>query len=497
MKRRDFLKTLSAGTISLSIPSCRKTNLPSLVKGGKRPNILFLFSDDQRPDAIGAYGNRHIITPHIDRLVMNGFSFRQAYCMGSIHSAVCQPSRAMLLGGRTLYRVPMDLNGVKTFPEVLRESGYITFGTGKWHNSSASFIRGFTKGQAVFLSGMSNHLKVMVRDLISDGRFTDAHIGEVFSSELFADATIDFLKSVGNNKPFFAYVSFSAPHDPRMPPKEYADMYNPSTIPLPRNFMPQHPFFNGWMTGRDEALAPWPRTPEIIQAQLADYYGMITHMDHQIGRILTVLEESGLSENTIIIFSSDQGLAMGSHGLLGKQNLYEQSMGAPLVFSGPGIPQGKSSDALVYLFDIYPTLCNLAGVDIPVQVEGKSLVSVIRGEQKSIRHSIYLSYVDNQRAVRDHRWKLIRYPQINKTQLFDLQNDPDEMTNLAGDPRQAVRVEKLMVLLKEWQKQVGDDQPLTSLTPMSPEIDLTGRKRIPDEHQPEEIVRKYFSGQNL
>src|SRR6185295_12363812 len=125
--------------------------------------------------------------------------------------------------------------------------------------------------------------------------------------------------------------------------------------PLPPDFLPQHPFDNGEMTVRDEKLAPWPRTPENIRSQLADYYALITFMDLQIGRILAALDKSGAAQDTIVVFSSDQGLALGSHGLMGKQNLYESGMKVPLIFAGPGIPKGQA-DALVYLHDIYPTV---------------------------------------------------------------------------------------------------------------------------------------------
>lgn len=456
------------------------------------PNILFLFSDDQRPDTIGAWSNPNIKTPNLDRLVRQGFSFGHAYCMGSTQGAVCLPSRAMLNSGRTLYRVPGNLKGVKILPEVLRESGYTTFGTGKWHNERESFARGFAEGTSIFFGGMWNHLKVPLVDLKPDGTYTERRVGDRFSSEIFADAAIDFIKHHPKDKPFYAYVAFTAPHDPRMPPKEYLDMYYAARPPLPRNFMPQHPFDNGWMTGRDESLAPWPRTPEIISDQLAEYYGMISHMDAQIGRIMTALKDSGQEENTIIVFSSDQGLAMGGHGLLGKQNLYEQSMGMPLIFCGKGIPRDKSSDALIYLYDVYPTLCSLAGASLPDQVEGKSLVPIWQGKQTAVRDSLFTTFENGQRAVRDSQWKLIRYPQINKTQLFDLRNDPYEMNDLAEKTEHATRIEKMMALLEQWQKQTGDTQPLTSTQPKPERIDLTGRERKPDAQQPEWIVRKYF-----
>jgi len=459
-----------------------------------RPNILFLFSDDQRADALGAYDNPHIQTPNLDQLVRTGFSFRNAFCMGSIHGAVCQPSRAMLNSGRSLYRVPMNLEGVITLPQLLKQSGYTTFGTGKWHNHRDSFQKSFTTGTAAFMGGMSNHLKVPVVDL-KNGKFENKRKGAKFSSELFVDATVDFLNQHPKDKPFYAYVAFTAPHDPRMPPASVMKTYKTSPPPLPKNFMPQHPFNNGWMTGRDEALTGWPRQPKIVQEQLAEYYGMITDMDSHIGRILNTVKEKGFDKNTIIIFSSDHGLAVGSHGLLGKQNLYEHSMKSPLIFKGPGIPQNESSAALVYLYDIFPTVCDLTHTQVPVGVEGSNLAPIWRGKTDKVRDSLFTTYEDLMRAVRDDRWKLIRYPQINKTQLFDLKQDPHELQDLSQNPGQKERVQKMLAQLKNWQKKTDDKQPLTSDHPKPETIDLTGRKRKPDQHQPRWIVEKYFDSE--
>ena len=464
----------------------------SSIEAAEKPNFLFLFADDQRDDSIGAYGNSHIKTPNIDSLVERGFSFNRAYCMGSIHGAVCQPSRAMLMSGRTLYHVPMDLKETPLLPEQLGNAGYTTFGTGKWHNGQASFIRAFQQGKNVFFGGMSDHTQVPLKDISANGKVIDKGKDNGFSSELFADATVEFLQSSSKEKPFFAYVSFTSPHDPRQPPKEFVDQYYSHLPPLPENFKPQHPFFNGWMTGRDEALAAWPRTPDVVQQQLAEYYGMISHMDAQVGRILNALEATGRADNTYIVYTADHGLAVGSHGLLGKQSLYEHSMGTPMIIAGPGIEK-NSSDALVYLLDLFPTIADLADVKTPDSVEGNSLAPILKGEKDMVRETLFTTYEKYMRALTDGRWKLIRYPHINYTQLFDLKNDPHELTNLAEKPKQKKRVARMMAQLEEWQKITDDKTPLTSEKPVSMEIDLTGRKRTPDRHQPKWIVEKYFS----
>lgn len=460
-------------------------------EAAKKPNVLVLFADDQRPDAVGAFGHPVVKTPHIDRLVKTGYRFRRAYCMGSMGGAVCVPSRAMINSGRSLFRVKPNLAGAPLLPETLGKNGYVTFGTGKWHNGRPSFVRGFQQGKAVFFGGMCDHTKVPVADL-QDGEIVNRRTGNKFSNELFADAAVDFLKNHKDDKPFYAYVAFTAPHDPRQAPQDYLDKYDPKKMPLPENFKPQHPFFNGWMTGRDETLAPWPRTPEVVRHQLAEYYALISHMDSQIGRILAALKESGRAEDTIIVYAADHGLALGSHGLLGKQSVYEHSMRTPLVFHGPGVPQGKATDAFAYLYDVFPTVCDLAGVKPPESVEGKSLAPIWRGEREGVRDSIFTAYMRYMRAVRTDRWKLIRYTHINKSQLFDLQNDPHELHDLAGDEKHADRLVELTELLKRSQKAAGDGQSLTSKNPVSEKINLTGRKRKPDHHQPKWIVEKYY-----
>jgi arylsulfatase A-like enzyme len=317
-------------------------------------------------------------------------------------------------------------------------------------------------------------------------------VGEKFSSELFTNATIEFLENHKGDKPFYAYMAYTAPHDPRNPPMKYRQMYYKNRPPLPKNFKPQHPFDNGHMVGRDENLAPWPRTEEVIRDQLAEYYGLVTHLDEHIGRVTEALRKSRHADNTIIIYAADHGLALGSHGLLGKQSIYEHSMGCPLIFAGPGIPKGGSTKAFSYLLDIFPTVCGLTGLQAPSGVEGKDLRPIWEGRADGVRDSVFLSFSKIQRSVRDERWKLIRYPQINHTQLFDLKNDPDELNNLADEPSQAGRIKQMLRQLKGWQQKVGDDLPLTVANPKPKQIDLTGRPRKPDRWQPDWIVQKYF-----
>ena len=456
------------------------------------PNILLVFADDQRADTIGAWRNPFIETPNIDGLAARGMSFRRTYCMGSMHGAVCVPSRAMLHTGRDYHGLDThNFEGCRTLGEVLGSAGYTTFATGKWHNGKQAFQRSFQAGRAVMFSGMSNHREVPLTDM-QDGEFQNQRTGDGHSSEIFADAAIEFLLDQDSEVPFFCYLAFTAPHDPRDPPRPFAERYYDERPPLPRNLLPQHPFDNGMLILRDEFLAPWPRTREVIADQLAEYYGMITHMDEQLGRVLAALEATGKADNTIIVYAADHGLALGSHGLVGKQSLYEHSMRAPMMISGPGIPRGASSTALTYLPDLYPTLLSLAGTRGDEDILGRDLATIWRGETDAVRSSIFLSMKDTQRAVLDGRWKLIRYPAVDVTQLFDLASDPDELLNLAERPEQAQRVAKLWKELERWQVQVGDSLPLSVEHPGPRFVDLTHAPRKPDRWQPRWIRRKYF-----
>ncbi len=432
-----------------------------------KPNILFLFSDDHYAGDIGVLSKGEVRTPHLDALYERGFHFTGNFCMGGLQGAVCVPSRAMVMTGRSLFRVKENLAGERLMPTALGEAGYVTFGTGKWHNGRPSFKAAFSRGANVFMGGMSDQAAVPVVDLLADGTFTPPRKDGTFSSQLFADAAITFLDDhakQGGDKPFLCYVSFTHPHDPRTAPAEYHAMYDPAKITLPASYMPVHPFHNGEMVIRDEKLLPWPRTEAAVRREIADYHACITYMDAQIGRIIDTLRQTKQLENTIIVFAGDHGLAMGRHGLMGKQNLYEHSMRAPLVFAGPGIERGNSS-ALCYLNDVFPTLLELVDVKRPAATMGKSLVPVMRGKAKTHREALLLAYRDVQRAVRTDEWKLIVYPKINRTQLFHIAKDADELNDLSAHADQKDRVKGLMDLMVKLQAELGDKAPLTSATP--------------------------------
>jgi arylsulfatase A-like enzyme len=450
----------------------------------RRPNLLLIITDDQRFDAIGALGNPQIRTPNLDRLVAAGTAFTNAYILGSHHGAVCMPSRAMLLTGRHYFNLPDSVTAMWqapagsrgdcpfiTFPEHFRRAGYTTFGVGKWHNGRGLYARGFAGGANIFFGGMADHLAVPVHDFDPTGAYPpkQAHRGEKFSSELFTDPVVDFLQSRTADEPFLVYLAYTAPHDPRMAPVEFAQMYRPDDLPLPANFMPEHPFPMGDLRIRDEKLAPFPRTEAVVREHIAAYYAMISHLDAQIGRILDALAATGQDRNTVIVFAGDNGLAVGQHGLLGKQNIYEHSVRIPLILAGPGVPAGRRCDGLVYLRDVFPTICELSGLPTPDSVQTRSLVPLLEGGADGGRSSVFLAYSSAPgagaerppgilRGVRSGRWKLIlcNYGGSVTTLLFDLNEDPWEMNNLADDPAHADRLRTLTALLRQWIIESGD-----------------------------------------
>ena len=487
--RRDFIRFLGLGAIAAAQPftlaSCKR----------KKPlNVVILFTDDQRFDTIRALGNQGIHTPYLDDLVRNGTSFSNATIMGGTSGAVCMPSRSMLLTGRGLFhiegtgrRIPEDH---VMMPELFRKLGYRTFGIGKWHNGREAFARCFTGGSEIMFGGMSDHWNVPVYAFDPGGTYEKRtpvieqpfssnkitykgydHIADgIHSSELFADAACRFLEKHDSADPFFLYVAFSAPHDPRTAPQEFLDMYDPEKTSLPPNFLPRHPFDNGEMSVRDELLAGFPRTPEEIRRHLAEYYAIISHLDAQIGRILDTLNRTGQAGDTLVVFAADNGLALGQHGLMGKQSVYEHSVRVPLIFCGPRVPRDKKRDDFCHLTDIFRTVCDLAGIRTPPSVEGMSLVPAIRNLAGERREAMYFAYRHFQRAVRTERWKLILYNVRGEvhTQLFDLENDPWEMNDLAEDASHAARIGELTKLLKAMMAAADDpvrlDEPNWGVT---------------------------------
>jgi arylsulfatase A-like enzyme len=467
----------------------------------KQPNILFIFSDDQCYSTIHALGNSEIHTPNLDRLTSQGVTFTHTYNMGAWNGAVSVASRAMLNTGRFVWNAYSFEENQHELAErgemwgqLMQQAGYETYMTGKWHVKTdaeklfehVTHVRPGMPGDAWNFSKMNKTL-----DSIND--FDNVNLAEIMPvgynrplspedttwqpwkkefggfweggkhwSEVLGDDAITFIDSAKNrDNPFFMYLAFNAPHDPRQSPKKFVDMYPLENISVPESFLPEYPYKDsiGCSPGlRDEALAPFPRTEYAVKVHRQEYYAIITHMDRQIGRILEALEASGKADNTYIIFSSDHGLAVGKHGFTGKQNMYDHSVRAPLIIAGPDVPENKKIDAAVYLQDIMPSTLELAGAPKPGYVEFNSLMPFVRGErEKSYYPAIYGCYkTDFQRMIRSGGFKLIVYPRAKVMRLYDMNNDPFERNDLAQNPEYSETKSNLFKQLLQLQKEMDD-----------------------------------------
>lgn len=446
LSRRSFLRTFA-----LTGSACLTGHAAA---GVGRPNILFLYTDDQTFDTVRALGNSEIETPNLDRLAASGTVFRNCYNQGGWHGAVCVASRTMLNTGRFLweaYAVEKHLKAEaerqNLWPQLMRRAGYRTCMTGKWHVTGIQPANLFDETRNVRPGMPATCDDAYERPPTSGtpdpwqpwdetrGGFWQ---GGTHWSAVTADDAIAFFDTPReNNPPFFIYAAFNAPHDPRQSPKAFTDLYPPEKVALPPNFLPSNPHKDEIgcpHSLRDEKLAPDPRTPHAVKVHRAEYYAIITHLDQQIGRVLDALERSGQAANTVIFFTSDNGLSVGQHGFMGKQNMFEHSMKVPLIAAGPSIPKGRRIDTPVYLQDIMPTTLELARSDIPPHVRFKSLLPLLRGERATQYDAIYGAYMQLQRMIRVGDMKLIWYPKADIFLLFDLAKDPHEQNNLADNP---------------------------------------------------------------
>ena len=449
----------------------------------KKPNIIFLFSDDQSFKAVHALGNKEIITPTMDKLVDEGTTFTYTYNMGGWNGAICVASRAMIISGRSVWRAQQisgnysknqDLE--KTWPRLMQTAGYETYMTGKWHVQA--------KPDSIF-----NHVGHVLRGMPFDTpegynrplntndtlwkpwkkEYGGYWKGGKHWSELVKDDAVSFINDASKkDHPFFMYVAFNAPHDPRQSPKKYVDMYPLDSISVPKSYMPEYPFAEEMGAGknlRDEKLAPFPRTEYAVKVNRQEYYAITTHLDDQIKDIIQTLEKKGLKENTYIFFTSDHGLAIGEHGLLGKQNMYDHSMRVPLMMVGPNIPKGKKIDSDIYLQDVMATALDIADVKKPEYIEFNSFLDLVNDKQaQSSYNSIYGVYEKgSQRMIRKDNYKLILYPKSKQVLLYNLEKDPLELNDIASNSENSNKIKSLFKDLIQLQKEKGDVLDLESI----------------------------------
>jgi choline-sulfatase len=480
MERRDFLKFMTTGAASMILPR-RVWSAPA---NGKKPNILFIFADDQAFDTVRAIGCDEIETPNLDRLVRGGVTFTHAYNMGSWSGAVCVASRTMLNTGLFLWHANKIYGETdaeyrqqgKLWSQLMEKGGYDTYMTGKWH-LKADAKKAFNLTRHI-RGGMPKQTEAGYNRPIEgepdpwkpwDEKFGGYWQGGKHWSEVLGDDATEFISTASkSDKPFFMYLAFNAPHDPRQSPKEYVGKYPLDKVKVPANYLAEYPYKDAIGCGkdlRDERLAPFPRTRYAVKVNRQEYYAIITHMDTQIGLILTALAKSGKTDNTYIFFSADHGLAVGRHGLIGKQNLFDHSVRVPLMVTGPGIPKNRKIGAPVYLQDIMPSTLEVAGIDKPGHIQFKSLMPLIEGKVDKSYEAVYGAYLKLQRMVTEGDYKLILYPQIKKGLLYNLKQDPQEMHDLADTARYKPVMKELFARLLELQTETGDELDLKSIYP--------------------------------
>lgn len=445
----------------------------------EQPNFVFIFADDQCYKTIASLGNEEIETPNLDALAARGVSFTNAYNMGGWNGAICVASRTMLNTGRQLWNahainrtLKQERESGRFWSDQLRAAGYRTYMTGKWHVSTpaaeAFDVVGHVRGGMPKQTPKGyNRPSPGVPDpwSPSDPTFGGFWEGGKHWSEVVADDAQQFVEDARqHDQPFFMYLAFNAPHDPRQAPDEFVRRYPAESILVPASYQPLYPFRNeiGCSASlRDERLAPFPRTEYAVQVHRQEYYAIITHMDAQIGRIVEAVDALGKKDNTYFVFTADHGLAVGHHGLIGKQNMYDHSVRVPFMICGPDIPANETRRAPIYLQDVMPTTLELAGIDTPDFVEFKSVLPHVRNDDDAVeRDAIYGGYIDLQRMIVMDGYKLILYPKANAARLYHVASDPEELYDLAAEPHSDVIIRRLMHRLFDLQRENGDQLDL-------------------------------------
>jgi len=456
---------------------------------GLQPHIVFVIADDHRGDAVHALGDPNVLTPNFDALCESGVVFRQARCQGGMTDAICATSRACVMTARNVFNAVASnelpetessleiKEGVKTLPAVLREWGYRTVAVGKWHNGVRAFGESFDEGRRVFFGGMGPQWKMTYWDGICEGgdlKGTTSELGG-FTSDVIGHAAEAVIEGATDDQPLFLYVAFTAPHDPRVPPGPFADMYEASGLVLTPDYYSEAPAHEAVRYVRDEMLVGYPRSMSQVRRHLADYYGMISNLDLWVGRLFGAAQEGLAGREVLFVYCSDHGLSVGRHGLMGKQNLYEHSVRIPVMMSGSYVTRRACDDSLVGHQDICATIAEAAGLvggDSAAIGDGSgtSLIGKLRtgrgideaGNDGS-RKFWFAVYKDVERMVCDGRWKVIysRLPGAKGTahvlmQVFDLENDPWEVFDLSATQRGGAIAAAFRGELFEWMKWSGD-----------------------------------------
>jgi len=480
----------------------------ALAQRGDRPNILFIMTDDHAAHAIGAYGSRVNTTPNLDRLAREGALLTSVFATNSI----CTPSRAAILTGQYSH-----LNGVTVFnrfdssrmtvARLLQQAGYHTGMIGKWHLGSDPV--GFDRWE--ILPGQGAYNDPVLYTATGEKTYTGR-----YATDVITELALEFVETRPRNQPFFLMMHHKAPHRPWQPSAAYAAQFAARRIPEPETLWDSYatrtdalhenqqrvaadltnrdlkltppanlagPELTKWLATKPESVAivrdgkPITLTGEALvrwkyQRYMQDYLATLQSVDDSVGRVLALLDKSGLARNTIVIYTSDQGFFLGDHGLFDKRFMYEESIRMPFLVRWPaGIKAGTRSDALALNVDFAPTFLAAAGVAAPPEMQGRSLLPVLRGRTPpDWRTSMYYRYYHdpgdhNTRAhygVRTRTHKLIYFWKKDQWELFDLVNDPHELHNLYGEPGQDALTATLKAELARLKRDARDDDQLAN-----------------------------------
>lgn len=375
--------------------------------------------------------------------------FRHAYVSGADRPAVCTPARTQLHSGRGLFHwsptrpAETDPAGY-SLGRAFRAAGYATLRTGKGVNVPSPLNAEFE------------------RNIERSSMPLDEHLANA----------LPFIREHAGKKPFLLVVEPRVPHSPYPSTEKFRALYSPAKIVLPPEFLPRHPFLvlesdeqaeraqKSGKAPKPSAIAATGWTEAQVREALAQYYASISFLDDGVGQILAALQETGADANTFVVFLGDNGYSLGQHGRFAKSDLYENGgLHIPLVIAGPGIAH-RDSTAFVHMMDVFPTLCRLAGLTPPARIDGMSLVPILRGEPTTLREVAFTHFCNEQFALRDARWKLIRYPLHARVEFFDLQSDPRELRNLAADPAHAARIADFTARIEREKNAVGYVWPI-------------------------------------
>ncbi len=450
MERRDFMK-ISGGLLLGTMALSRTAILCDQATGkyAQPTNVVLIMTDQQTMDTISAGGCEYLETPALDKLIKRGVSFKQSYS----NNPVCSPARSAIFTGRPSSETGVYRNGRPirdTMPNIgqwlRKKTDYETVYTGKWHlpGSYTKFIPGFR--------------------VINTGRGGMGYINDATVSR----ACEGYILNRDRSNSFFLVASYMQPHDicewlrlnTEVPEKQRYPELVEEYPPLPANFeydgaLPEPKSIIRKRRTRDPSIGNWDKNQ--WRYYRWSYYRHIEMVDHEVGKILQALEDSGREKETLIIFTSDHGEGMGHHQMVRKSTFYEETISVPLIFSWPGrIPEGKTDRThLVSGLDIFPTICDYLNIEPPPEMRGMSLKPILENE-KTEGHEFIVSEVSSNtgRMVRTKEYKYIVYKDDTAEQLFNMQQDADETKNLAKDPRYAGIIQEHREMLKEWEQKL-------------------------------------------